>query len=109
MNFVNEFHQHGRIQRGGNPRFITLIPKKQESSNIKDCRPISLIGCMYKILAKLLANRLAKVGLVVSNNQRALVGDKQIFDSILVLNNFFDFMKKEKKGFDIQGGLGEDI
>lgn len=53
---------------------------------------------MYKIHANFLANRLAKVvGLVIFDNQSAFVGDKQILNSILVLNEYVDFMKKEKK------------
>lgn len=58
---MEDFHQHGRIVKGVNPCFVTLIPKKLDSSNIKDYMPIFIIGCMYKILAKVLANRLAKV------------------------------------------------
>ena len=41
--------------------FITLIPKKNDASNISDFRPISLVGSVYKILAKVLANRLEVV------------------------------------------------
>lgn len=32
--------------------FITLIPKKSGAAEFKDFRPISLVGCMYKLLAK---------------------------------------------------------
>jgi hypothetical protein len=35
-----------------------LIPKKAGAMDIKDFRPISLIGGMYKIISKVLANRL---------------------------------------------------
>lgn len=53
---------------------------------------------MYKIVAKVLANRLAKVvELVISENQSAFVGKKHILDSILVLNESVDYVKKEKK------------
>ena len=34
--------------------FITLIPKKHAAEELKDFRPISLIGGVYKIIAKLL-------------------------------------------------------
>ena len=40
---------------------LSLIPKKTASLEVKDFRPISLVGGMYKILAKLLANRLRVV------------------------------------------------
>nr|GEZ75021.1 RNA-directed DNA polymerase, eukaryota [Tanacetum cinerariifolium] len=49
------------IPRGVNSFFITLIPKIANLIHIKDFRPISLIGMQYKIIAKILANRLSKV------------------------------------------------
>ncbi|GKV11786.1 hypothetical protein SLEP1_g23006 [Rubroshorea leprosula] len=61
IGFVQEFHEHGKLVRGSNSSFIALILKVENPYRIKDYRPISLIGVMYKILAKLLANRLRKV------------------------------------------------
>jgi len=38
-----------------------LIPMIENPQDYADFLPISLIGCMYKVLAKLLANRLCKI------------------------------------------------
>nr|GEZ25651.1 RNA-directed DNA polymerase, eukaryota, reverse transcriptase zinc-binding domain protein [Tanacetum cinerariifolium] len=46
------------ISKGGNSSFITLIPKVPNANMVKDFRPISLIGSLYKVIAKVLANRL---------------------------------------------------
>ncbi|GJW82616.1 hypothetical protein Tco_0146591 [Tanacetum coccineum] len=43
---------------GGNSSFIALILKFQGAKMVKDYRPISLIGSLYKIITKCLANRL---------------------------------------------------
>lgn len=51
---MNEFHTNAKLVRGSNPSFIVLIPKKDEAFNLNDFRPISLIGCTYKILEKTL-------------------------------------------------------
>ena len=59
--FVDEFHVHGSFPRGSNASFIALIPKTKHPQSFDDYRPISLIGCMYKVIAKLLANRLRQV------------------------------------------------
>ena len=44
-----------------NSTFIMLILKKGAVEDLKDFRPISLVGSLYKLLAKMLANRLIKV------------------------------------------------
>ena len=53
---IFEFHQRGRINREMNASFISLIPKVQNPMELKDYRPISLVGCVYKLLATILAN-----------------------------------------------------
>ena len=56
-----EFYQHSKFEKSLNATFVALIPKKNGASNIRDFRPISLVGSVYKILAKVLANRLKEV------------------------------------------------
>nr|GEV68877.1 RNA-directed DNA polymerase, eukaryota [Tanacetum cinerariifolium] len=55
---VSFFFISGNFPKGGNSSFIALIPKMQDAKVVKDYRPISLIGSLYKIIAKILANRL---------------------------------------------------
>ncbi|GJX89318.1 RNA-directed DNA polymerase, eukaryota [Tanacetum coccineum] len=61
VNAVREFFVTSKFPPGSNSSFIALIPKKQDAKLVKDFRPISLIGCFYKIIAKILANRLSMV------------------------------------------------
>ena len=56
-----EFYQHYKFEKSLNATFIALIPNKNDASDIYDFRPISLVGSIYKILAKVLANRLKVV------------------------------------------------
>ncbi|GJZ47836.1 RNA-directed DNA polymerase, eukaryota [Tanacetum coccineum] len=58
---VKLFFELGYFPPGCNSSFIALIPKNQEAKMVKDFRPISLIGSVYKIITKVLANRLCLV------------------------------------------------
>jgi len=60
MRFILEFHRNGRLSKGINITFIALIPKIDNPQRLNVFRPIALVGSSYKILAKVLANRLRK-------------------------------------------------
>nr|GEW85681.1 RNA-directed DNA polymerase, eukaryota, reverse transcriptase zinc-binding domain protein [Tanacetum cinerariifolium] len=63
-------------------------------------RPISLIGIQYKIIAKILANRLAKViDKIISKEQSAFIAGRQILDGPLILTEIIKWYKIRKKKF----------
>ena len=75
MSRFSEFHTNGKFVTSLNVTFIALIPKRANAQNIKDYRPISLVGCIYNLLSKVLARRLRDViGSLISKNQNAFVG-----------------------------------
>jgi hypothetical protein len=91
LGFFEKVYEHGTFAHSLNAIFVALIPKTHNASNIRDFRPISLIGSVYKILAKVLANQLKRVldGLV-SESQNAFVGGRQTPDSVLIANECLD-------------------
>lgn len=98
MRFITEFHRNGKLAKGINSTFIALIPKVDSPQLLNDFRPISLVGCMYKVLAKVLANRLRTVvSSVVSDTQSAFLKGKQILDGILVANEAVDEARRMNK------------
>ncbi|GKU98648.1 hypothetical protein SLEP1_g11622 [Rubroshorea leprosula] len=98
IRFLHEFHKNGKLVRGLNTSFIVLVPKVDSPQKIEEYRPISLIGVMYKILAKLLANRL-KVVLdeIVGEQQMAFIRGRQLMDGVVVANEVIDDVKKKRK------------
>ena len=65
----SEFYHTGKFVASLNATFIGLIPKKANAEDIRDYRPISLVGCIYKLLSKVLAQRLRGVtGSLISEN-----------------------------------------
>ncbi|GKB47468.1 RNA-directed DNA polymerase, eukaryota [Tanacetum coccineum] len=99
----------GSFPPGCNFSFITLIPKSQEAKMVKDFRPISLIGSMYKIITKVLANRLSLViseivsdvlslviSELVSDVQSAFISNRHILDGPFILNELLSWCKHKK-------------
>ena len=85
------------MRKSLNATFIALIPKKVDVVNVRDFRPIILVDSIYKIISKLLANRLKRViSGIISESQNAFVLDRQILDSVLVANKCLDSRLKAR-------------
>ena len=49
------------FEKNLNTSFLAFIPKKVDAVEIKDFRPISLVGGICKIISKVLASHLRRV------------------------------------------------
>ncbi|CAL1356047.1 unnamed protein product [Linum trigynum] len=82
---ILQFFSIGKLPSSINSTAVSLIPKVASACRLKEFRPISCVNIIYKIIAKLLANRLKKVlATVVSGNQSAFIEGRRIVDNILM-------------------------
>ena len=58
LNYANHCFTTGQLTDSFRGAKIRLIPKKGDTSKIKNWRPISLLNCFYKILSRVLTSRL---------------------------------------------------
>ncbi|GKD96641.1 RNA-directed DNA polymerase, eukaryota, partial [Tanacetum coccineum] len=97
-NAVKEFFSSSTFPNGCNPSFIALIPKVLYAKRLNDFRPSSLVGCQYKIISKILANRLSLViDDIISQEQSAFVKGRQIMDGPIILNEAIAWYKSKKE------------
>lgn len=97
-NFLKEFHMHSKLVKGLNSSFISLIPKKENPMGLGDYSPISLIGSIYKILARVLARRLkAVLPHIISESQTTFIRRMDIIDGVLFANEVVHGWKKTKR------------
>jgi hypothetical protein len=86
MGVFQDFYTHNKFVKSINASFLALIPKKFGAMDLKDFRLISLVSGVYKIIAKVIANRLRKVvDKIISKPKNAFVKGRQILDQLLLL------------------------
>ena len=76
-----------------------LDPQEGRSGGSVGLQAISLLGSLYKLLAKVLVNRLKRVvGTVVSDAHNAFVKGRQILNASLIANEIIDSWQNKKEG-----------
>lgn len=87
------------MPEGWNNTTIVLIPKTTRTESVKDLRPISLCNVLYKVVSKVIANRLKLVlPDIISPNQSAFVPGRMISDNILLAYELTHFIKRRRSG-----------
>jgi hypothetical protein len=80
-----------------NSAYITLLPKKEDATNVKDFRPISLVHSFAKLITKLMANRLSgHLDKMVSHNQSAFIKGRSILDNFMLVQQTAKLLHQHK-------------
>jgi exonuclease III len=102
LSAIWNFFRHNQLLREQNHTFLALIPKKIGASSVQHFRPISLCNIIYKIISKLLANRLKPLlTKFISPFQTAFVPHRHIQDNSILAHEMLHTLKS-KRG---RGGL----
>ncbi|CAN1782849.1 LINE-1 retrotransposable element ORF2 protein [Linum perenne] len=88
----------GLLSRDVQQTNIILLPKVSNSKNMKELLPISLCNVLYKLITKVLANRLRMIMFgIIGEEQSALINGCSISDNVLDAFEMLQAMKIKKR------------
>ena len=101
---VQSFFHDGWMLKEMNHTFITLIPKVQGACNFNQFRPLSLCNVSYKIISKLLVNKLRLfLTKIIDLAQVAFAPNRWINENVVIAQEVVHSFKHMKRK---QGSLG---
>lgn len=94
---IQRFFQTGFLLKELNNSFITIIPKQQGACSFNEFRPISLSNVSYKVISKIIANRIKPfLERLVSPNQTAFIEGRWINENGILAQEIIHTMKKTR-------------
>jgi hypothetical protein len=94
---VEESRITGVVTGGLNATFITLIPKTDKPATFSDFRPISLCNLVYKLISKIISNRIKPaLSSLISKEQFGFLDGRKIIDAIGVAQECIHSIKVKK-------------
>ncbi|KAK4285072.1 hypothetical protein QN277_001816 [Acacia crassicarpa] len=107
---VTEFFAGNSILEGINMTNITLIPKTHKPEHVSQFRPIGLCNFSYKIISKILANRMRPLlNTCISHNQNAFVPGRCIHDNIIIAHEVYHYLRRKYSGGKYEFALKMDM
>ncbi|KAL8125037.1 hypothetical protein AgCh_012638 [Apium graveolens] len=110
VDFCQKFHTTGELLPEVNRTLVCLIPKVKQPQQMTELRPISLCNVLFRILSKVLANRL-KICLptLISPNQSAFIEGRLLTDNALIAFEVNHYIKRRTQGKTGVAGLKIDV
>ena len=95
---VEDSRTSSSILKSLNSTFITLIPKEAETYTPAKFRPITLCNVLYKIISKVMENRLKPIlPQIIFEEQSGYVEGRKIMDNVLLAHEMIHTLQTRKK------------
>ena len=95
---VEDSRKYKKVLKVQNASFIALIPKKENAMTPDGFRPIALCNVVYKIISKVVANRLKPLlPSLISEEQIGYVERRQILNNIIQAHEVVHSLKSNKQ------------
>ena len=86
VKMIKNVFQKNKVGENTKASLLALIPKEPNPISFDRYRPISLCNSSYKIITKILANRLKRImPCIISENQGGFVPKRQITDNVIIV------------------------
>ncbi|XP_060962046.1 uncharacterized protein LOC115719437 [Cannabis sativa] len=94
---VSDFFEEGNMHRGINSTNVVLIPKVQNLKRPNHYRPISLCNLVYKVISKIVANRIRPIlPSLICPTQASFVPGRNIQDNNVIVQEIIHTFKRKK-------------
>lgn len=99
VNSTQHFFLHNYIMPSLNSNLLILIPKVAGADNLDNFRPIALANFQFKIITKILADRLGVIASkIISQHQRGFIPGRHIQDCIMIASEAVNMLHKKTYG-----------
>ena len=96
---VQEFFCTGILIPNINANILVLSPKVPGVASMGDFRPIALANFQFKVITKILADRLTLIGMrIISPQQRGFVRNRNISDCVIIASEVINLLTKTQFG-----------
>lgn len=98
VDMINDFHKGCLEIERLNYGIITLIPKIKDAAQNQKFRPICLLNVSFKIITKVLMNRLNNVmAYIISKHQTAFMENRYIMEGVVILHETLNTIHRRKQ------------
>lgn len=109
-NFCISYIANGPFPQQLNETLLVLIPKKTSPESMMDLHPIALCQVLYKIISRMLSNRLKPLlSFIIFPQQSAFVAGRQIQDNSIIAYKVLHYLRSKKLGKTGMAALKIDI